>query len=91
MNAPDIYKSRVHRILVEDRDARNSDKVLFIKVIKETFPELAKMPLEVAMMHEDLPSWDSITRARRRWQEFNEDCMSDIQIAMGRAFASLFR
>lgn len=81
------YKLRwlVHRILLEDHDSRNSDKVLWHRVIKELTPEISKMPFEKAIMVEYIPSYDSITRIRRWWQERDEDCMSDIQIARYRA------
>lgn len=85
MSAPDIYKSLVHQILLENHDARNSDKVLWDRVIKTRFPEIAKMPFEKALMVDYLPSYESITRCRRRWQEKDPECMSDIQIARGRA------
>ena len=79
------YHNLVHSILLDDRDARNSDKVLYIKVIKELAPELAKKPFEVSLMHEDLPSYNSVSRIRRRWQAKDHDCMSDIQIQRWRA------
>lgn len=81
------YKLLVHQILVEDRDARNSDKVLWHKVIKAICPEVAKMPFEKALMVKELPSYDSITRCRRRWQAKDPECMSDIQVARWRAAA----
>lgn len=79
------YRWLVHRILLEHRDARNSDKVLWHRVIKELTPEISKMPFEKALMVSNLPSYDSITRVRRWWQARDVDCMSDFQIAMGRA------
>lgn len=79
------YRWLIHRILTEDHDARNSDKVLWMRVIKYLTPEIAKMSFERAIMVNYLPSYDSITRIRRYWQERDPECMSDIQIARGRA------
>ena len=85
MGRPDKHKSLVHRILLDSRDARNSDRDLWVKVIKEVKPELAKLPFEVAIKSADMPSYESITRRRRDWQAKDPDCMSDIQIARERA------
>ena len=79
------YKHLVHRILLEDHDARNSDEVLLTKVIKELCPEVAKMPHEQALMVSYAPKARTIERERRFWQAIDEDCMSDLQIARARA------
>ena len=83
------YRWLIKRILKENHDARNSDKVLWHMVIKELTPEIAKMPFEKAIMVDYIPSYDSISRIRRWWQERDEECMSDIQIARGRALKEL--
>lgn len=78
------YKYLVHRILKENKAARNSDKDLMEAVVGELDPEL--LPIIRKLFNSpNLPSWDSITRCRRFWQERDEDCMSDLQVARGRA------
>lgn len=79
------YRHLVHRILRENHDARNSDDVLYDRVIKELCPEVAKMPLEKAIMVSDRPKFKTIERERRLWQAKDEDCMSDLQVARLRA------
>ena len=79
------YRHLVHRILLENHDARNSDEVLYDRVVKELCPEVAKMPLEKAIMVEYLPKFRTIERERRLWQARDEDCMSDLQVARLRA------
>jgi len=79
------YRYLVHRILLENHDARNSDDALFDAVMEVLTPELRRMEHRIAIMHDDYPNRDSVTRARRFWQERDENCMSDKQVARGRA------
>lgn len=83
--AVDKYRSLVHRILLKYPAARNSDTVLWDRVVKEICPEVAKMPFEQAIYVHELPSPYSISRRRREWQAKDPDCMSDEQVARYRA------
>lgn len=58
-------RSLVRAILLEDTKARNSDKELYIQVINVLNPEYARQPLTDALRNKELPSYDTVTRARR--------------------------
>ena len=80
MKVLDEKRAMVKRILLEDRASRNSDKELYIKVLKEKAPEILNQPLIKALRNEDLPSYESITRTRRWVQEHFEGTQADDKI-----------
>ena len=55
----------VHMILLEDKKARNSDRYLYVEVVKRLNPELSVMPLKDAMNVDYIPSYETISRSRR--------------------------
>ena len=63
-------KYRVAIILEAIPDARNSDKVLYGKLL-ETFYGISTSDgfLDVLYNRKDLPSYESVTRVRRKFQE----------------------
>lgn len=66
----------VKDILVNYKTARNSDTVLYLKVMERLNPPTVKMPFGMVLKNlEDLglPCYDTVTRARRKIQaEFPE-------------------
>lgn len=79
------YRWLIHSILLEDRNARNSDKELWLQIIEILMPETSTMPFKKAIMVTDFPSYDSVSRIRRYWQQRDPRCMSDEKFARYRA------
>lgn len=70
-------KDRVERILKRDPRARSSDKWLYMKVLDDLGYEIHADYGEV----NNLPSWETISRIRRKFQEH------DMYLADGETFA----
>ena len=62
-------KNLVKTILEEDKKARNSDRYLYVEVVKRLNPELAVKPLKEALMIDYIPSYETVSRSRRWCQE----------------------
>jgi len=60
-------KDRVESILKRDPRARNSDKWLYLKVLEDLGYEIYADYGEVT----NLPSWETVSRIRRKFQEFD--------------------
>ena len=67
----------VNKILVEDAYARKDDDYLMLKVVQELRPDIAGTTFANVMLNlkncskDKQISLESITRARRKWQEEN--------------------
>ena len=65
-------EGKVRRILEKDEDARNDDMTLFLAVCNACLKGAGAMPLaEIMTQHKPLglPSFESVSRTRRRLQE----------------------
>ena len=69
----------VNKILVEDAYARKDDDFLMLKVVQELRPDIAGTTFANVMLNlkncskDKQISLESITRARRKWQEENPE------------------
>lgn len=66
----------VRAVLEKYPESRGNDFVLYAMYIKENTPELATVGLIYALLEAQrlgMPSYESVTRARRKIQQFNED------------------
>lgn len=64
----------VEESLISDPNTRNSDKVLYISVVNKINPAILRMPMETVLLNEknlNIPSIESVGRARRKIQEYN--------------------
>ena len=75
----DVEK-RVKAILIEDRQARNSDSFLYLKVLQKMGAEkgidLDSLPITrflLEMSEMGFPPFESVRRARQKLQEHNPD------------------
>jgi hypothetical protein len=65
------HEAMVLEILREVEKARSDDYVLFAEVINRFYPDVADIPLRKALIEHreiNLPSYETITRARRKLQ-----------------------
>ncbi|MBQ0112387.1 MAG: hypothetical protein KBT03_04575 [Bacteroidales bacterium] len=70
----------VKQILTECPATRNSDRFLYIEFLKRTTPNACTMPLEkVLLLQEEMqiPSIETVGRARRKMQERFEELRAD--------------
>ena len=70
----------VKSILEKHPETRGDDFLLYAEVIREYRPELAKLSvLDFFVAHKNLycPSYESLTRVRRRVQEKHPELLSD--------------
>lgn len=63
-------QTRVHQILIEAPEARNSDSFLYAEYVLRHTPEFATVGLYNALTRYSsfLPSYESVSRARRKIQ-----------------------
>ena len=73
-------KSLVKRILLEDKDCRDNDNLLYLRVISELTPEFTEQPLHRALRNPLIPKRDSVTRARRWVQAHIEGTQADSKV-----------
>lgn len=69
-------EKNVRAVLEKYPESRGNDFVLYAMYIKENTPELATVGLIYALLEAQrlgMPSYESVTRARRKIQQFNED------------------
>lgn len=63
----------IEGILAENKRARNDDGYLFREVLKEVNPHVLTMSVDMYLTHRadivPLPTYDSVTRIRRKVQE----------------------
>lgn len=76
------YEKRIEKLSLEDKitgllmehpEARNSDRALYKLFIRRYYPALINVPFSVFMDHADVPSFESISRSRRKAQERNDE------------------
>lgn len=58
-------RQTVFHLLCNNRATRNSDKVLYVEVVKKLTPSLGNMPLVEVFTNKELPNYESVGRARR--------------------------
>lgn len=74
-------KKLVTEILLESREARNSDKELYIRVLIHTGNEASLYDRFVNVLRDkSLPSYDSVSRARRWVQAHIEGTQADSKV-----------
>ena len=70
----------VNTILLNDEQARNSDAYLFTQVVQYVSPFLYSMPFCAAMTDPNMPSYESVSRARRKLQEKNPELQATVAV-----------
>jgi len=65
MHSKRHLKDIVIAILESDIKARDSDKYLYVEVIRRTNPELVYAPFAFAMTDKDIPSFETVRRSRQ--------------------------
>lgn len=78
-------EEQVTRILMENPASRNSDRVLYKLFITRYYPHMVNVPFSVFMDNYSMPSYDSISRARRKAQSRNEHLKPSPEVAEHRA------
>lgn len=80
-------KERVRTILVTDERTRNSDDRLYLAVINQLCGEKGINPKQIALPNFFLnrkmygfPSYESVGRCRRKWQEKDETLRADVDV-----------
>ena len=78
--------SKIVKVILQEKPyTRNSDNQLYVEVIKQIKPNMLRMPLEEALMHEhEIPNYETIRRARQRLQECFPELREDDQISAWR-------
>lgn len=77
------YTALVKSILIKNKKARNSDNYLYLKVVDKLNKDCVDKPFgEVMMKASDLglPSYETISRCRRKIQENNPDLQADERV-----------
>ena len=77
----------VKQVLLENEEARDDDYILIADVCNRMIPSVGKLPFNICLLgHEELglPSFESITRARRKLQEMNPSLRSSELVAKAR-------
>ncbi len=75
------YENEIRRILETDMAARNSDKYLWLKLAEVMFIDTNR-PIKDAVW--DMPSYDTVSRTRRKLQEKDETLRADYEIRKAR-------
>lgn len=88
-------KELVKNILTESENTRNSDDLLYITVCKRINPIAASLPFYMVLGNRKeygIPSFESVSRARRKIQEENPDlCGTDTVEAYRKVNEETFR
>ena len=73
-----LIRKTVYKILDENKDAREDDNYLILKVVQELEPELVGTAFANVMFNLKYKkiSLEGITRARRRWAETHKDLLN---------------
>lgn len=77
-------RNLVHTILIDDVKARNSDKYLYVQVIRRLHPEILKGEFEKALFDDATPSYETVSRARRWVQEHFSATTASDRVQAGR-------
>lgn len=64
-------KAMVFTILTQEPETRDSDKKLYIEVIRHKCPNMLSQTLESAFLYGKLPNYESVRRCRQKCQEEN--------------------
>ena len=70
----------VKRILEKSKKARNSDEYLYVRVIKELYPDALNYPFEWVMLNVrkcGLPCYETVSRERRKIQAEHPELWSN--------------
>ena len=81
-------ENKVKTILKKNADARNDDKVLYLVLCNLCLDDAGAMPLaEIMMQHKSLglPSFESVSRTRRRLQEKHPELLGSLRMQKLRA------
>lgn len=79
-------KKLVEQILREDRTARNSDKYLYVEVIRRLNPNLLYEPFYKAMESAEIPCMETVRRSRQWCQAHFGELAADINVQAFREY-----
>lgn len=77
-------RSVVFQILEEDESARNSDKHLYVEVVKKLNPNLAYTPLAIALHSTEIPNMETVRRTRQYLQAKYDHLKADDNVQAAR-------
>ena len=77
-------KKTVFEILKNDKKSRNSDRYLYVSVVKLLNPELACKPFAEAMLNANIPCFETVRRARQHLQEWHPELRADANVEAAR-------
>lgn len=81
----EITERIVHKVLLENQNARKDNWLLYFLVVRELKPELVNKSFEYVMCnHLSLPAFETVTRTRRKLQREYEDLRADENMQMVR-------
>lgn len=81
-------ENKVRTILKKNEDARNDDMVLYLALCNLCLEDAGAMPLaEIMTQHKSLglPSFESVSRTRRRLQERHPELLGSLRMQKLRA------
>lgn len=78
------YTSIVKSVLTESQSARDSDDVLFVEVHRRLNPNLVKLSIDEFFNLPRLPSYNAVSRLRRKVQRENPELMPTERIEAAR-------
>ena len=76
--------AKVHHILTEDPECRDSDKRLIMAVLAEHYGVRATDGIKEILERDDLPNFESIRRCRQKIQEEDESLRGTRRVEAGR-------
>lgn len=77
-------KKTVFEVLTNDKKARNSDRYLYVSVVKLLNPELAYKPFAEAMLNANIPCFETVRRTRQHFQEWHPELRADANVEAAR-------
>lgn len=77
-------KKTVLEVLTNDKKSRNSDRYLYVSVVKLLNPELAYKPFAEAMLNANIPCFETVRRTRQHFQEWHPELRADANVEAAR-------
>lgn len=77
-------KKVVEAILIDDRKARNSDKYLYLEVVRRLNPGLLGVPFAIAITDAKIPCMETVRRSRQWLQAHDERLRADENVEAAR-------
>lgn len=74
----------VLNILSNDSKARNSDRYLYVEVVKQLNPNLAFVPLAIALQDASIPNMETVRRSRQWCQAHYRSLRPTVNVAAAR-------